>query len=125
MELNCPCGYKNSGLYSTCYKCENYLAKPGDWRCDKCGDLNFAKRIECRICYNPKRKEKNIINKKLKSSCIYCNNTCIICMENIAKMAFIKCGHMITCEKCCYNLNECPFCRVPLQQNDIIRIYHT
>mmetsp|Transcript_9403 Transcript_9403/g.15180 ORF Transcript_9403/g.15180 Transcript_9403/m.15180 type:complete len:384 (+) Transcript_9403:53-1204(+) len=31
--------------------------KPGDWHCPNCGDLQFARNIECRMCRTPKPEE--------------------------------------------------------------------
>eukprot|EP00462_Mataza_sp_D1_P001083 CAMPEP_0175092676 /NCGR_PEP_ID=MMETSP0086_2-20121207/2591_1 /TAXON_ID=136419 /ORGANISM="Unknown Unknown, Strain D1" /LENGTH=346 /DNA_ID=CAMNT_0016365557 /DNA_START=94 /DNA_END=1133 /DNA_ORIENTATION=+ len=29
-------------------------ARPGDWACPKCYDVNYASRMECRLCHTPK-----------------------------------------------------------------------
>ena len=34
----------------------NINAKPGDWFCSKCDNLNFAFRTICNRCHNPKLK---------------------------------------------------------------------
>lgn len=31
--------------------------KPGDWKCDKCGVVNFARRTECFRCHAPKGRD--------------------------------------------------------------------
>eukprot|EP00747_Dinoflagellata_sp_TGD_P211504 gnl/TRDRNA2_/TRDRNA2_84748_c0_seq1.p1 gnl/TRDRNA2_/TRDRNA2_84748_c0~~gnl/TRDRNA2_/TRDRNA2_84748_c0_seq1.p1 ORF type:complete len:631 (+),score=77.73 gnl/TRDRNA2_/TRDRNA2_84748_c0_seq1:58-1950(+) len=30
-------------------------ARPGDWLCERCGDLQFAKNVECRKCGEPRK----------------------------------------------------------------------
>ena len=41
---------------------------------------------------------------------------CIICMENPSCCAFVPCGHMCICAKCCSRSNECPICRTPIER---------
>lgn len=47
-------------------------------------------------------------------------DNCGICMEQIANIAFIPCGH-ITCKSCCDKVNKCPFCRKNIEE--ILTIY--
>jgi len=49
---------------------------------------------------------------------------CIICVDNIATMALVSCGHMCLCHDCASRFldNPCPICRQPV--NDILRIYY-
>lgn len=48
-------------------------------------------------------------------------NMCKICFENKLNMR-LGCGH-ITCEECCYKLQQCPFCRKQIILDDCLKIY--
>jgi len=49
---------------------------------------------------------------------------CIICVDNIATMALVNCGHMCLCYNCASRFidHPCPICRNPV--TDILRIYY-
>ena len=53
---------------------------------------------------------------------------CLACTTAKADIAFIECGHMITCEKCAkklknelFNKRKCPVCRKPIKK--LLKIY--
>ena len=41
---------------------------------------------------------------------------CRICMNAVAKVAFVPCGHCYVCESCAEKLETCPFCRAPIEE---------
>lgn len=54
---------------------------------------------------------------------------CVICLSSFSCIAFIDCGHMVTCEKCGNKLfkqshyeRKCPVCRKPIKK--ILKVYH-
>eukprot|EP01130_Rhizamoeba_saxonica_P007811 TRINITY_DN3160_c2_g4_i1.p1 TRINITY_DN3160_c2_g4~~TRINITY_DN3160_c2_g4_i1.p1 ORF type:complete len:412 (-),score=49.93 TRINITY_DN3160_c2_g4_i1:452-1687(-) len=42
--------YSITANISTSFAASSIQAKPGDWNCDQCNDLNFASRNQCRKC---------------------------------------------------------------------------
>ena len=118
-DWNCKCGYENYSHRDKCNKCgESKIIKasvsptikPGDWKCD-CGFNNFASRNKCFKC-NKIKSDKNEDEKK-----------CIICFERDKSIVFKTCGHLISCNVCCYAMNECPMCREKYTKNDILIVY--
>lgn len=50
----------------------NVSKKPGDWSCDKCGNLNFAKRDNCKRCGRKNPIEKQQERKRGDWNCMAC-----------------------------------------------------
>ncbi|KAL1404867.1 E3 ubiquitin-protein ligase neurl1b [Vanrija albida] len=55
---------------------------------------------------------------------------CIVCNEETASHAIVKCGHLCLCQGCSTKVlaqgKRCPMCREPVnQQSDLLRIYVT
>ncbi len=55
-------------------------------------------------------------------------NACLICSGAKADVAFVDCGHMVTCEKCAKRIKnesiykrKCPVCRKPVKK--ILKIF--
>ena len=51
----------------------------------------------------PKTENESSRNEEQKS--------CKICMDDVVCMAFLPCGHLVTCENCSRSLKSCPICR--------------
>ncbi|XP_069465907.1 E3 ubiquitin-protein ligase LRSAM1 isoform X2 [Ambystoma mexicanum] len=51
------------------------------------------------------------------------NSECVVCMEHVAQMIFLNCGHVCCCSNCSEVLRTCPLCRKDIIQR--IRIYHS
>jgi ribosomal protein L37AE/L43A len=56
-EWQCEmCSYSNLDFRKVCHQCgwknNNIVVRmrEGDWLCDKCENVNFARRTECFIC---------------------------------------------------------------------------
>lgn len=49
------------------------------------------------------------------------NKICKICFVNESTIAFIPCGHVISCTKCSFGLTKCPCCRQSF--TSLIKIY--
>lgn len=51
------------------------------------------------------------------------NKACAICLSKKANVAFINCGHMVSCEECANKLKrgKCPICRKKILK--ILKIY--
>jgi len=47
-------------------------------------------------------------------------NECVVCFENCANSAFIKCGHVSTCFECSKSCEICPICR---KESKAIKLY--
>ncbi|KAI8741798.1 E3 ubiquitin-protein ligase mib1 [Biomphalaria glabrata] len=41
---------------------------------------------------------------------------CKICMEAEARMTFVPCGHLVSCEDCSSQLKQCPMCRSDIEK---------
>lgn len=39
------------------------------------------------------------------------SDLCIICCDQPRGLVFIPCGHLVSCGRCCVQLNSCPTCR--------------
>lgn len=46
---------------------------------------------------------------------------CIICCDNVVELAFVPCGHAITCRACSTEMFDCCYCRQEI--HDRLRIY--
>lgn len=46
--------------------------------------------------------------------------TCVVCQDKLIVIAFVPCGHLITCQDCGSVLESCPFCRVAIQQRLVV-----
>lgn len=49
-------------------------------------------------------------NQRLKET-----KVCKICLDDMASVIFLPCGHMVSCPMCAPALNKCPMCRVPVK----------
>ncbi len=46
---------------------------------------------------------------------------CKICMTNTVCMAFLPCGHVVSCTECTYALDKCPICRQ--DKKGVVRVH--
>ncbi|XP_055895870.1 uncharacterized protein LOC106054167 isoform X2 [Biomphalaria glabrata] len=46
---------------------------------------------------------------------------CKICMEVDARMTFVPCGHLVSCEVCSSQLKQCPMCRSDIEK--VVKTY--
>uniref|UniRef100_A0A672FTX5 RING-type domain-containing protein n=1 Tax=Salarias fasciatus TaxID=181472 RepID=A0A672FTX5_SALFA len=51
------------------------------------------------------------------------SSECVVCMETVAQVIFLPCGHVCCCQVCSDALQNCPLCRSSTSQR--IRLYHT
>jgi hypothetical protein len=128
-DWNCPsCHEINFASRSDCRKCflpktnTNNIMAPigrehGDWQCIVCKNpkWNFGSRQTCRNC----GADKNVlqINNLNKPS------ECVVCMDRPITIAFTSCGHMGTCDVCCYAMDKCPICRAPYNTEQILKVF--
>ena len=47
---------------------------------------------------------------------------CKICMNAVAKVAFVPCGHCYVCVSCAEKLHTCPFCRAPIEERITLKL---
>ena len=47
--------------------------------------------------------------------------SCSICVIGIKNIAYIPCGHVLSCAACADRLSNCPYCRTPL--TDKLKLY--
>ena len=41
--------------------------------------------------------------------------SCSICLDRVANMTFVPCGHKVTCQQCAEQVAQCPNCRAPIR----------
>jgi hypothetical protein len=100
-----------------------YVAKPGDWICPSCQDLNFASRLACRRC----KGQKPALSASVAEPSNPNEGLCAVCYSEQANTCLVTCGHIAVCWECGLNCLErnipCPVCRVPFKPVDLIRTY--
>ena len=42
--------------------------------------------------------------------------TCIVCMAHPKSHIAVPCGHLCACSICAERMQDCPYCRAPVQQ---------
>jgi hypothetical protein len=91
--------------------------KPGDWKCSSCPQTNFGSRIVCRACGAGRPSAENNNNN---------NNTgeCVICMDKPIDSVITSCGHSAVCLQCGSSITQCPMCRNPFNQQQLIKLYN-
>jgi hypothetical protein len=45
------------------------------------------------------------------------NNPCIVCLSHARDQIFLPCAHVVCCLSCSIELDQCPYCRVNIEQN--------
>ena len=90
--------------------------KPGDWLCQVCKspEYNFGIRTNCRKC-GAEKIAPVIDQNKVEE--------CKICLERPVSVAFTSCGHVVSCDVCCYAMDKCPICRQGYTAEQILKIY--
>lgn len=52
------------------------------------------------------------------------DHLCVVCLENPRDEVLVPCGHMVLCHFCCEGIlastNECPMCRVQIEDHCVI-----
>ncbi len=89
-------------------------SRPGDWKCSSCPETNFGSRVVCRSCGTARPSTENNTNK----------SECVICMEKPIDSVITTCGHSAVCLQCGTRLTQCPICRNPFNQEQIIKLYN-
>jgi hypothetical protein len=126
-DWTCPfCSNLNFAARIACNKCarpkeENKAAntaapailKPGDWKCSSCPEMNFGSRIVCRSCGAARPSTESSSTK----------GECVICMENPIDSVITSCGHSAVCLSCGAHITQCPICRNPFTQQQLIKFY--
>lgn len=87
--------------------------KPGDWKCSSCPETNFGSRIVCRSC-GANRPSAEANNK----------SECVICMDKAIDSVITTCGHSAVCLPCGNTITQCPICRNPFTQEQIIKLFN-
>lgn len=82
---------------------------------------NLTFKIGSSSTFKIKRSNTNYLEMLQSPKNMDGSSNCAICYENDRDVVFIPCKHNVTCIKCCKNVQQCPVCRVKI--NDIIRIY--
>lgn len=62
-------------------------------------------------------------NSPLNQSTTQSSNECKICYDRPISVAFTPCGHIVSCNVCCYAMNKCPICKKPYTEDQIMTIY--
>lgn len=106
----------------------SFSIKPGDWQCKSCNsnDWNFGSRTECRNCGAPKESPVVIQTTTQAITPVLAADSeteCKICRDRPMSVAFTPCGHVATCDVCCYALDKCPICRKPYTADQIMKVY--
>ena len=63
----------------------------------------------------------NNISSKIEDK-LSSQNECCICYDGRNDTVVLPCRHQICCSKCCDDIDECPICRVRIQQR--IKTYY-
>ena len=95
-----------------CLKKENVELK--DEACILNQELHLIQEENIKIAEKNQNLEKE--NLELKES-----RLCSICMTNQISIAFLNCGHFVTCVECSNALRDCPMCRIKIMQR--INVY--
>ncbi|CAF4351951.1 unnamed protein product [Rotaria sordida] len=80
--------------------------------------MNFGSRTVCRSCGTARPSVENTDNNKNTK------NECVICMENPIDSVITTCGHSSMCLQCGIHVNQCPICRNPFNQQQIIKMFN-
>ena len=127
-DWTCPtCKDINFAARTACRKCGQakvepmdtetrapVTTKPGDWKCSSCPEMNFGSRTVCRMCGVARPSPENKTDKR---------DECVICMENPIDSVISSCGHSAVCLPCGRQLSQCPMCRVPFHQQNLIKVF--
>lgn len=92
-------------------------SKPGDWKCPSCPETNFGSRVVCRSCGAARPSAENNNNNNDKSECV-------VCMDKPIDSVITICGHSAVCLQCGTKITQCPICRNPFNQQQIIKLYN-
>ena len=91
-------------------------SKPGDWKCSSCPETNFGSRVVCRSCGASRPSTESSPSDSTKE--------CVICMEKPIDSVITTCGHSAMCLECGALVTQCPICRNPFNQQQIIKLFH-
>ncbi|XP_055351765.1 uncharacterized protein LOC129598047 [Paramacrobiotus metropolitanus] len=47
---------------------------------------------------------------------------CIVCSDEDIRILFIPCNHICVCQACSENMEECPYCREPITQKNVVYV---
>jgi len=80
-------------------------------------------QLELALELSMKEQYKDFIPDEDTLNEIISNKLCIICSSKKADVAFIDCGHMVTCNECANKIrkSKCPVCRKNIKA--ILKIY--
>ena len=56
-----------------------------------------------------------------KTTSLSRSTECVICLEERYTIAFVPCGHLITCLECSFKVKNCPVCRLHISGR--LRVY--
>jgi hypothetical protein len=94
------------------YKVNNYYYKYAGLLTE---DLDFEDG------YDEDAQVGKAIEKSLKDSkSVDLNKQCIICYDKKISIAFMPCGHYISCPECSEKIYECPICHVVIETKNKI-----
>ena len=90
--------------------------KPGDWKCSSCPEVNFGSRVVCRLCGAARPSTGNQPAQASKE--------CVICMDHPIDSVITTCGHSAVCISCGVSITQCPICRNPFTQQQLIKVFN-
>jgi hypothetical protein len=93
--------------------------KPGDWKCSSCPEMNFGSRVVCRSCGAARPSADNQSSNNAAAP-----SECVICMDKPIDSVITTCGHSAVCLQCGATIAQCPICRNPFNQQQIIKLYN-
>uniref|UniRef100_A0A1I7YC51 RING-type domain-containing protein n=1 Tax=Steinernema glaseri TaxID=37863 RepID=A0A1I7YC51_9BILA len=69
------------------------------------------KKQLCEAQANEKAALETCLSAVEKSEKLENDNTCVVCMDAKRNTIFLECGHLVACEACVVEMNECCVCR--------------
>ena len=67
------------------------------------------------------KKDNTLLREQIENSKGWQRNECKICMDAVLEVAFLPCGHTMSCKRCAASLQSCPVCGEPI--SDALKIY--
>lgn len=114
----CP----NCGCFRS--KALNSAVKPGDWKCQLCSYMNFAKNGSCKRCLGspvPLAAQPEPLVHSVPS--VENDVTCCVCMDRPLEAFLKNCKHICMCMVCSMTQDKCPKCRVPYNPDDVDKVF--
>jgi hypothetical protein len=92
--------------------------KTGDWDCERCKAMNFARNTQCFKCKTFRDRPPAPPTPVSSND----DTTCVVCMD-ARREVILPCKHVVMCEGCAKRVTACPLCTAEYSQEGIVRVY--